>query len=334
MPLVTRSTVLRAAGVASVAALLLTAAQTGASAAPVGTENAKSPVTHAAPGLLAAGGPAIPGNAGGAAGNATPTPHAALPDCTVTGGLGRGDSLVRPGFSPLADDDAPCAAVSLGIPPGGTDTSYSGLGTYLVLQSDGNLVEYETSTGAVLFNTATRTGATLTYQQDGNVVLYSDAGKALWQSGTSGDTQGVFFGPYGNGNLLVQAQSGDVVKLLGKAVTAGPGVVNFAASSPNGQYLVRVQADGNVVAYNGKTGKAFWSTGSAGKGKVRFAAQADGNLVLYAYPSNKVLWQTRTSDKTAFAYYQFDMQNDGNVVLYRTDGVARVKAVWSSRTHG
>src|SRR5262249_34546911 len=54
-------------------------------------------------------------------------------------------------------------------------------------QSDGNLVLY-TNQGAALWATNTNgSGNTLTLQGDGNLVIYSSAGKALWASGTNGN---------------------------------------------------------------------------------------------------------------------------------------------------
>jgi hypothetical protein len=246
--------------------------------------------------------------------------------------LERGDRLVKAG---TPDAEYPSSIISYGIPPGGADGPWSGLGTYLVLQSDGNLVEYEYSTGAVLFTTGTKTGTDLIYQQDGNLVLYDATGKALWSTLTAG-REGDYLTSYGDGEMLLATNDGQIVRSFGKTVTTPPGVVYGSSDSPNGKYRLEVQKDGNVVAYNvsGASPKAFWSTGTSGKGRVRLAAQADGNLVVYAYPTNKVLWQTRTGTSTLRTYYQLDMQNDGNIVLYRTDGSTRTAAVWASRTKG
>jgi len=59
----------------------------------------------------------------------------------------------------------------------------------LVLQSDGNLVEYGPG-GRVVWNTATESSSnratSLALQTDGNLVLYTSSGHSVWSSGTGG----------------------------------------------------------------------------------------------------------------------------------------------------
>jgi hypothetical protein len=86
---------------------------------------------------------------------------------------------------------------------------------------------------------------TFTYQDDGNLVLYSDGGTALWSAGTSGAGQAVL---QGDGNFVVYDHSGQPVWNTG---TAG-----------RGDRLI-VQDDGNVVLYDA-AGSAVWNTGTAG----------------------------------------------------------------------
>jgi hypothetical protein len=57
----------------------------------------------------------------------------------------------------------------------------------------------------------------------------------------------------------------------------------MALLSPSGQYMAKMQADGNFVVYNGnqETGTPIWA---ANTGPVNFAYlkfQTDGNLVVY-----------------------------------------------------
>jgi hypothetical protein len=56
-----------------------------------------------------------------------------------------------------------------------------------VMQEDGNFVLY-TSSGSAVWSSGTvgNDGAYLAVQNDGNVVIYSTSGKALWDTGTSG----------------------------------------------------------------------------------------------------------------------------------------------------
>jgi len=85
--------------------------------------------------------------------------------------------------------------------------------------------------------------------------------------------------------------------------------------SPNGQYKLILQKDGNLVLYDG--GRAIWSAGTQDKHINKLVMQNDGNLVLYG--PNGPLWATNTSGNRG-AYLK--IQNDGNLVIY--------KAVWST----
>jgi hypothetical protein len=79
---------------------------------------------------------------------------------------------------------------------------WSPLGRYeFVMQTDGNLVEYDTSNGSPLWATMTGgSGNWAVMQGDGNFVVYSAASRALWWSHTN---------PSSNDHLTVQ-DDGDV----------------------------------------------------------------------------------------------------------------------------
>jgi hypothetical protein len=72
-------------------------------------------------------------------------------------------------------------------------TTYGGALTWLVMQSDGNLVLYTTGapgTGRHVCwatNTYRNPGSHAVYQSDGNFVVYNRAGRATWASGTQHD---------------------------------------------------------------------------------------------------------------------------------------------------
>jgi hypothetical protein len=89
-------------------------------------------------------------------------------------------------------------------------------------------------------------------------------------------------------------------------------------TSPNGQYQLVVQTDGNVVVY-GPHG-ANWSSGSSGTRGDVLAMQSDGNLVLYS--ASGPIWWSGTSGTGGT---EAVLQNDGNLVIYGPRG-----AVWSS----
>lgn len=61
---------------------------------------------------------------------------------------------------------------------------------WLVMQSDGNLVEYGSHFGACwATHTENSGGAYASYQNDGNFVVYTSSGRAVWASKTVGSVQ-------------------------------------------------------------------------------------------------------------------------------------------------
>jgi hypothetical protein len=71
------------------------------------------------------------------------------------------------------------------------DSVVSGNGEFrLVLQSDGNLVEYSSESSVPVWasNTYGRLSWCLVMQKDGNLVLYDVHGKGVWASDTAGHT--------------------------------------------------------------------------------------------------------------------------------------------------
>jgi hypothetical protein len=186
-----------------------------------------------------------------------------------------------------------------------------------------------------------------TFQNDGNLVLYSPSRKALWATGTerSGSDRFVI---QNDGNVVLYAGS----KVLWASDTAGSSGILFS-----------IQADGNIVVYD-RSNKPIWAAGTNDAqsqtvvaseawfkahsnpcrdldikpevtyrrgqswkpcSNYEFTFQNDGNLVLYS-PSRKPLWATGTDNTSAD---RFMIQNDGNVVLY-----AGNKALWASDTAG
>jgi hypothetical protein len=87
--------------------------------------------------------------------------------------------------------------------------------------------------------------------------------------------------------------------------------------SPNGQYQLIMQGDGNLVEY-GPGGLVMWNAGTWGNPGAYAIMQGDGNLVVYS-PAGAALWNSGTSGNPgAF----FRLQNDGNALIYRADGTA------------
>jgi hypothetical protein len=182
-------------------------------------------------------------------------------------------------------------------------------GAYAYLQTDGNLVIYNSgggpSTGGALWasNTAGHSGAYATLQSDGNFVVYNSGGGALWAT-----------------NVYQHSPT------IGSGQKLTPGWWTQA------QYTRLVmQTDGNLVMYRNSDGKAVWASNTSGHNGAYAAMQNDGNLVIYS-SSGGALWATGTYGHSG-AYAA--MQNDGNLVVYKSGGGPGTGgALWASNTAG
>ena len=113
---------------------------------------------------------------------------------------------------------------------------------------------------------------------------------------------------------------GDTLNML-QALPQG-----FCLKSPNGQYIAAMQTDGNFVQYATSKSNAPWATGTNGKGSgspYRLILQSDGNLCVYDTKYNNV-WCSGTTGKGGV---YLKLQNDGNLVLYKSDNKT---AVWAT----
>lgn len=132
-----------------------------------------------------------------------------------------------------------------------------------------------------------------------------------------------------------------IVQNDGNVVLYGPAGARWASRTGTAGTVLRMQADGNLVAY-APGPRAVWDSGTAGTGATRLVAQDDGNLVLYRADATAV-WATG-ADVTdtlpagatllpgaalvaAGGGYRLPVQGDGNVVLYGPYG-----ATWASGT--
>jgi hypothetical protein len=165
-------------------------------------------------------------------------------------------------------------------------------------------------------------------QTDGNLVVYSKAGKALWNTHTNGA---------GSTPRLVMQSNGDLQVVTSNGIAwrnGAPGSSNIVANTKltGSQFLhdttgllqAIMQPDGNFVVYIG--GKAKFNTHTNGLKGSSISLQSDGNLVLRD-SAGKVRWLTKTSTAGAGTY--LTLQPDGNLVLRNKAG----KAIWNSKTH-
>jgi hypothetical protein len=81
--------------------------------------------------------------------------------------------------------------------------------------------------------------------------------------------------------------------------------------SPNGQFRLIYQTDGNLVIYNA-AGNPVWHTNTYGTSPGRAHMQPDGNFVVYN-SSGQPLWHTFTYGRNGAS---LAMQDDGNLVIY------------------
>ena len=160
----------------------------------------------------------------------------------------------------------------------------------LALQGDGNLVELDGSTTAWAAGTNPG-GVSAVMQGDGNFVVYSASNSPLWASNTSGNS-GADLVLTDNGTLEVVAQGGTTLWAKPNVLLAGSQLgLGQSITSPNGQYRLALQGDGNLVELDGST--TAWAAGT-NPGGVSAVMQGDGNFVVYS-ASNSPLWASNTS---------------------------------------
>lgn len=91
--------------------------------------------------------------------------------------------------------------------------------------------------------------------------------------------------------------------------------------SCNGQYLLAMQNDGNLVVYDGI--RPTWHTKTYESEAAQTIMQSDGNLVVYT-SKGEALWNSGTQGNEGAA---LALQDDGNLVIYSRNGTA----LWASK---
>lgn len=128
----------------------------------------------------------------------------------------------------------------------------------------------------------------------------------------------------GFGNAVVaNAASATNYRVILDATSDGKNLVtNAEYYSPNKEYYLKFQSDGNLVLYT-KGGKPIWSPQIAKKGGKTCRLQKDGNLVVYN-ASGTAVWHTETHNNNRPKLYIY---NDGRISIYSD---AKNKFTWSS----
>lgn len=96
---------------------------------------------------------------------------------------------------------------------------------------------------------------------------------------------------------------------------------NDTLRSPNGQYHLVQQGDGNLVMRQMPGGKPLWSNGQAGKNGTETRMQGDGNVV--SVHVGVPVWTTHTQNNWNSTLH---MQDDANLVVRKPGNVP----IWST----
>jgi hypothetical protein len=227
----------------------------------------------------------------------------------------------RPSLSALGLPPAPApVAASRSTMPVGrqltpNDEIRSPNGRYrLVMQTDCNLVLYDSARAIWASGTDRRgTSCQSLFQNDGNFVIYSMGGNAVWASNTVG-RGGDRITLQDDGNLVMYAGSSAVwaSNTGGRPTMPAPqagfsggsvlsaGMQLFAPSgtmtSRNGRYTLAMQGDCNLTITE-RGGRAMWASNTWGRGSsCRLDMQTDGNLVIYD-GANRAVWSSGTNGR-------------------------------------
>lgn len=207
--------------------------------------------------------------------------------------------------------------------PGDSVTSNNGQ-FQLVMQGDGNLVEYGIGRKVLWSsNTSGKPGAFAQIRANGTLaIVCNNVRIALW--GGAGQV-GRNFGVRPDGTMrMINTANHSVVEFptYQDSVAAGnvilPGTV-LRSDRTNSRTLT-MRADGVLV--QAVDGKQVWASKTAGNKNAYAAVQPDGNFVIYS-AARKALWATGTPGGPG----QLLVQVDGNVVLYGKKDTR----VWSTR---
>lgn len=212
--------------------------------------------------------------------------------------VGTGALIALPATGALASPPPAECKLTTNHPLTSGKTLCAGHQYTLVMQTDGNVVEY--GNGRALWQTYTSgfPGAALGIQLDRNLVVRSAAGKAIWQTGTGTGTTNIgTFSVGADGNLAISSNIGKIVWQNGapgsNSFTGGGSAFAVGHFLHAGSAKVTLQADGNLVAR--LKDKTVWSSKTAGTGADAATLQKDGNFVLRSTKTGKAVWSTGTA---------------------------------------
>jgi len=175
-------------------------------------------------------------------------------------------------------------------------------GQYLLtMQGDGDLVLSTQGMSLWRTNTGGHPGATVTMEQDGNLLLSSPTGQLLWASNTSGHP-GAYLWVGADGNIEIDAASGGAIWATGTInafLSSGQSLVGgWYLMSINGACTLSMLANGDLVLYANPGQRQLWNANTVGNPGDHVTMQPDGNLVVYT-PAGRPLWSSNTAGHPA-----------------------------------
>ena len=193
-------------------------------------------------------------------------------------------------------------------------------GAFLRLQANGYLGVLNANNTTQLFYATNSTGTPnpdLVLQDDGNLVLYANgsgggAVSAVWTTGTGGS----------GATFSTCNQTSPSTLSVGSYLDAGACLL-----SPDHDYELIMQADGNLVLYFQSAADPLWASGTDVRGAYA-NLQTDGNLIVNS--TRGLLWDAGSSARRSL----LALQDDGNLVVYGLSGAGSTYAAWSTGTEG
>ncbi len=145
--------------------------------------------------------------------------------------------------------------------------------------------------------------------------------------------------PNNNAQNWLNTNQPGAVCMGNSLATNVPMTANKALCSPDGNWVAVYQTnDGNLVVYDTRTSASTWSLVTMGVGAAAMLAtgkvliQNDCNLVVYAGTPQAPIWSSGTN--TWGNACVLNMQNDGNLVIYKFYGEGDQSALWSILSPG
>ncbi|MEL6391167.1 MAG: hypothetical protein AAFY36_04975 [Bacteroidota bacterium] len=193
----------------------------------------------------------------------------------------------------------------------------------LHFQTDGNLAFYGPG-GQYIWDAQTQgRGHRFTLQTDGNLVIYDIKNQAVWSSEThpyfdsrfnSQNWKPSWLEVLDNGQFALYSETGNIAWARPETPASNGSTKGKKEESYTAPLYDKMIAGNRLLQ-----GQELVSA----SGAVRLRMQYDGNLAMYN--NGQYLWDARTAGRGSY----LTLQDDGNLVIYATDG----QAVWSSQTH-